>query len=70
MNAWQSLLVTCGGNVFFFLLQMAYFRYKKRSADQLHLTKDTKKEGEHALKFELMWKDFKERKKINGVIRG
>lgn len=61
MTAWQTLLVTCGGNIFFFLLQMAYFRWKQDQSA-------TKRDGERALKFEMMWKDFKERKHINGGI--
>ena len=42
MNAWQSLLVICGGNVFFFLLQIAYFRFKKRENFPEELNKDLK----------------------------
>jgi len=42
MNAWQSLLVICGGNVFFFLLQVAYFRWKKREDIPEELHKDIK----------------------------
>ena len=62
MTWWQALLVTSAGNIVFFCLQVWYFHWKQRQ----HSPRDLAKEGERTLKFEMMWKDYKERKHING----